>query len=169
MSAPLQGPIPGAPHFTWQEMIRSQTAAQYKLDNHPGPQTQKRLAHLARTILEPIRRQFGPIQVLSGFRSGELNWYVSLSRTSRHCRGEAADIRPLNQGVSLTEVAGFIIRELPFQELIAYPPAPGWLHVSCRMDGLPAGKTMLQAPGRPLQRLSPDSLLQRLAQEPGLG
>ena len=88
-------PIAGAPHFTWPEMLASDTARKYNLDNTPGPDAQKRIIHLGRRIpgtLAPgkVRPR---IKILSGYRGPELNWYVSLSRHSRHCRGEAADIR----------------------------------------------------------------------------
>jgi len=143
-------PLPGAPHFTLAELIRSDTAAAYGLDNRPDKASLKRLLKLTRLILEPLRLRFGPIKVLSGFRSPELNWYVSLSRTSRHCRGEAADIVPLDRAVGLMDIITYAHGHLSFQELILEHPPRGWVHVSIGSQGEAARHLMLQEKGRPL-------------------
>ncbi|MGD8560988.1 MAG: D-Ala-D-Ala carboxypeptidase family metallohydrolase [Desulfarculaceae bacterium] len=146
--------IEGAPHFTLNELIASGTAAAYGLDNRPGPETRRRLRFLAATLLEPVRRQFGPLLVLSGYRSPEVNWFVSLSRTSRHCRGEAADVRPAQGGRSLLEIVAFVHDNLSFQEMIAeYLPA-GWIHLACRVDGPPARRLKVQNQNEPLRDIT---------------
>lgn len=150
MSQPLTGPIPGAPHFTWRELTHSDIAQTYGLDNQPSPAQQERLAYLAVNLLEPLRQNFGPIIIQSGFRSGELNWFVSQSRHSRHCRGEAADLRPARPGVDPAQMIRFIHAELAFHELAVYLSRTPWMHLSCRLDGPPARKLLLQPPGRGL-------------------
>jgi len=142
--------LPGAPHFTLAELTRSDTAVAYGLDNRPDEASLRRLLSLARLILEPLRQEFGPIRVLSGFRSPELNWYVSLNRTSRHCRGEAADIVPLDGSVSLMDIITYVHEHLCFQELILEYPPQGWVHVSVCHSGQPARRLMLQKQGCPL-------------------
>ena len=157
LPADLNSPIPGAPHFTWAEMLASDTARTCGLDNTPTPSSQKRIIHLAREFLEPLRQKFGPILVLSGFRSPELNWFVSLSRHSRHCRGEAADIRPAEKGL-LPEMIRHIHRSMPFHEMDLHTGPRPWLHLSCRTDGPPAKKLLLSLPGQTSSRSGPGDM-----------
>ncbi|GEM_PF-623413 len=157
MTPDLHSPIPGAPHFTLAELTRSHTARTYGLDNRPGPAQLANLTALAQRVLEPLRRRFGPLLVLSGYRSPELNWYVSLSRTSRHCQGLAADLRPARRGVTLWQMAAYAARYLPVHELIVeYPPA-GWLHVSLARPG-EGLRLLLQTRDAPLRRLGREEL-----------
>ena len=158
--AEWQAPIPGAPHFCLAELTRSDTALRYGLDNRPGPRETARLVRLAREHLEPLRRRFGPLAVLSGYRSPLLNWYVSLSRASRHCRGEAADIRPLKAGVSLGEVMAFAQANLACQELILEGRPRWFIHLSCNLEGRPAGKLMLEDAAGRLRPASLDQILE---------
>ena len=162
LSANPDTPLPGAPHFTWAEMLASDTARQYHLDNTPGKAAQKRLIHLANEFLEPLRLEFGPIRILSGFRSSELNWFVSLSRHSRHCRGEAADIRPAGGAPLLRALIRRVYTDMPFHEMDLHPGPKPWLHLACRLDGQPARKLLLSLPGRPSRRSSPEIMLAAL-------
>lgn len=152
-----RGAIPGAPHFTWRELTRSATARAWGLANRPGPAQTARLAELARLVLEPLRRRCGPLAVLSGFRSAELNWYVSLSRASRHCAGEAADLRPLDPGAGLAAVALAAVEELPVGQVILEHPPAGWVHLALARPG-ERPRLYLQEPGRPLVTLEPEEL-----------
>lgn len=73
-----------------------------------------------------------PGQPLPGaphFTSPELNWFVSLNRTSRHCRGEAADIMPLTSGVQCAHLAYWAAGHLPCGQIILYNYAQGWVHL----------------------------------------
>jgi hypothetical protein len=152
-----RGAVAGAPHFTWAELTRSATAAAWGLANDPGPAEASRLAALARGVLEPLRRRFGPLAVTSGYRSAELNWYVSLSRTSRHCTGEAADLKPLAPGVSLAAVALAAAAELPVGQVIVEHPPGGWVHLAlARPQERP--RLFLQRPGSPLMAVTPEEL-----------
>lgn len=128
-SLPLEQPLPGAPHFTLAELINSDTARTYGLDNDPPPAALERLGELARRVLEPLRGSFGPIKVTSAYRSPELNWYVSLDRTSRHCRGEAADVRPLALGVDCSHLALWAASHLPCGQIILYNYSRDWVHL----------------------------------------
>lgn len=136
-------PLPGAPHFTLAELVFSATAQTYGLDNTPGPAALERLLELARLVLEPLRVRFGPLKVTSGFRSPELNWYVSLSRTSRHCQGEAADIEPLAPKVGPPHLALWALANLPCGQIILYNPPQGWLHLDLAGPGAPPPRLYL--------------------------
>lgn len=122
-------------HFTLEEMLESNTAAALGIKNEPTKQHKSNLKALAVHLLEPIREKWGgAIVVSSGYRSAELNDATpGASKTSQHCKGEAADIRPLDgRKKELFE----LIKEsgLPFDQLInEYPDKngiPSWIHVS---------------------------------------
>lgn len=78
-------------HFTLEELTRSSTATQYRLDNTPG---QDVVEHLRRTawMLEDVRLLLGrSLQINSGYRSPAVNQAVGGSATSAHCLGHAVD------------------------------------------------------------------------------
>ncbi len=152
-------PMAGAPNFTLAELCRSEMAEAYRLDNTPNPEHIANLQRLARRLLQPVRDRFGPLRVTSGFRGPELNWYVSLSRSSRHCRGEAADVKPLRAG--LWPVAAFVHRELDYQELIVEEPPGGWLHLSLAGDGPQARRLSIREAGLAMRPLAPAELMAR--------
>ena len=47
-------------HFTVEELCKSQTALRFGINNTPIPSHIDNLKYLAITILEPIRKEFGP-------------------------------------------------------------------------------------------------------------
>lgn len=122
-------------HFTLEEMLESDTAAALGIKNEPTKQHKANLKALAVHILEPIREKWGgAIVVSSGYRSKELNDVIPrASKTSQHCKGEAADIRPLD-GRKLELFNMIKVSGLPFDQLInEYPDkngVPSWIHVS---------------------------------------
>ena len=130
------GPIPGAPNFTYEELIRSETAEKYNIDNTPKfDQIWVNLTELAENVLQPARDHFGePIVVTSGFRCGALNRAVHGSPTSFHVQGCAADIR-FRRGSRRkdSDLFGWIYKNCNFVELIAEGVPNGWVHAAyCR-------------------------------------
>ena len=119
-------------HFTLYELTRSGTAIDHDLPNVPNLQQEQALRNLALNILEPLRRQFGPVIVSSGFRTRQVNRLVGGAPASQHTRGEAADIVITNTDRGL-RMYSFIKTRLDFDQLILEPigsPTPRWLHVS---------------------------------------
>lgn len=114
-------PIFGAPNFTYEELLHSDTAVREGIQNVPDDlRVWDNMEYLARTVLQPVRDRFGPIRVTSGYRSAALNKAIpGSSATSHHCSGSAADIEPVRKDVSLRDIFSFIATELPFTELIA--------------------------------------------------
>lgn len=81
-------------NFTLEELVHSSTADKYNIDNTPNETEKDNLIRLAKTILQPIREEYGyPIIVNSAFRSKQVNAKVGGSKTSQHMLGEAADIK----------------------------------------------------------------------------
>ncbi len=83
-----------SPHFTWAELTRTSSTA----PNDLTPQARLALHRLVWTVLHPLRQQFGPLQVNSGYRSEDVNADIGGSSTSAHMAlepGEAAvDVQP---------------------------------------------------------------------------
>jgi zinc D-Ala-D-Ala carboxypeptidase len=121
-------------NFTLAEMTKSETALRHGMDNTPGEQEIAALKLLAEKVLQPVRDHFGRgVKVNSGFRHPEVNAKVGGSKTSDHCRGQAADIEI--PGVPNAELAEWIKDNLEFRQLILefYTPGipdSGWVHVS---------------------------------------
>lgn len=122
-------------HFTLFEFTRSGYAIENELDNIPNESQIASMKALCRNILEPLRQQFGPIIISSGFRSLEVNRGVGGAQSSQHLRGEAADI-VINGRDDANAKFGFIMRNLDFDQLILEPIGavnPRWIHVSYTM------------------------------------
>ena len=78
-------------NFSYQEMIKSSTAQRMGVSNEATREHVINLVNLCNYILEPVRDEFGPIRINSGYRAPALNSRVGGSKTSQHCNGEAAD------------------------------------------------------------------------------
>jgi len=104
------------------------------IDNTPSDQHKENLRLLANDVLEPIRREFGELNITSGYRAPELNKKVGGSRTGDHPRGMAADFVPVSGTKNLLEIVNWIRDNLAFKQLILEMWRPeanrGWIHVS---------------------------------------
>jgi hypothetical protein len=127
-------------NFSLHELTKSETALRMGLDNTPGPVETEYLKILAERVLQPIRDHFQKgVKVNSGYRSPDSNAAVNGSRTSDHCKGQAADIEI--PGVPNAELAQWIMDNLDYTQLILefYTPGipdSGWVHVSYDPDNL---------------------------------
>ena len=134
-------------NFSLAEMIKSETAVRRDMDNTPGQQEIENLRVLCEQILQPIREAYGcGVKVNSGYRSPDVNAAVGGSRTSDHCRGQAADIEI--PGVPNGDLAQYVADYFEFTQLILefYTPGvpdSGWVHVS--YDPLNLKKQILTA------------------------
>jgi zinc D-Ala-D-Ala carboxypeptidase len=121
-------------NFTLSEMTKSETALRHGMDNTPGEQEIAALKLLCEKVLQPVRDHYGRgVKVNSGFRHPEVNAKVGGSKTSDHCRGQAADIEI--PGVANAELAKWIVDNLDFRQVILEfytqgVPDSGWVHVS---------------------------------------
>lgn len=80
-------------NFTLEELIKSETAEKYGIDNTPSEKVIQNLTKLAETILQPIRDELQtPIRVSSGYRSPELNQKIGGVKSSQHTDGSASDL-----------------------------------------------------------------------------
>ncbi len=83
------------------------------------------LQRLCDTILQPLRDKFGPLKILSGYRSVELNAAAKGSATSQHRDGCAADLG----GIDIVMVWEYIVANLNYHQVIRYPDK-NFVHVS---------------------------------------
>ena len=104
------------------------------MDNTPGEAEIENLKRLAEKVLQPVRDHYGKgVKVNSGFRHPEVNAKVGGSKTSDHCKGQAADIEI--PGIANADLAEWITKNLDFTQVILefYTPGipdSGWVHVS---------------------------------------
>lgn len=117
-----------SPHFSLEEMIRSDTAARLGIPNDPGPKELASLKILCGDVLEPLRKKAGALIVTSGYRGHKLNSLTpGSSKTSDHIKGCAADL--ISKSLSpLALCRAFLALEIPFGQLIL--EYDSWMHVS---------------------------------------
>lgn len=126
-------------NFSVAELSKSEAATRQGLDNTPSMAVIDNLQQLTDNILQPIRDNFGPVVVTSGYRSPAVNKAIGGSTTSDHCKGFAADFEVL--GMDNKELALWIKDNLKFTQLILefYRKGvgdSGWIHVSYNKDNL---------------------------------
>ena len=115
-------------------MTKSETALRLDLPNDPEPDHLENMKALAENVLQPVRNYFGMgVKVNSAYRHPDVNKAVGGSRTSDHCKGQAADIEI--PGIANADLAQWISENLEFRQLILefYTPGvpdSGWVHVS---------------------------------------
>ena len=127
-------------NFTLSELTKSETALRHDMDNTPGEKEIENLKRLAEKVLQPVRDYFKTgVKVNSGYRHPEVNAKVGGSKTSDHCRGQAADIEI--PGVPNADLAQWITENLDFTQVILEfytqgVPDSGWVHVSYDPENL---------------------------------
>jgi hypothetical protein len=130
----LKKPIKGAPNFTYMEFIKSNTATRLGILNVPNEEQIKCIEKLCQIILQPVRNNFGPIRITSGFRSQELCLKIGSTMYSNHTRGQAVDFEPFNTKITLFSIYEWIYDNCDFRELIAEFFPGGWIHAAYRVN-----------------------------------
>jgi uncharacterized protein YcbK (DUF882 family) len=121
-------------NFSLAEMVKSDTALRHDMDNTPGEAEIGNLKRLCEKVLQPVREHFKTgVKVNSGFRHPDVNAKVGGSKTSDHCKGQAADIEI--PGIPNADLAKWITENLDFTQVILEfytqgVPDSGWVHVS---------------------------------------
>ena len=111
-----------SPHFKLSEFLN---LAKYP-QNIPTMQDVINLTYGCHLLLEPARKEVGPIIINSGFRNEDVNRKVGGVRNSQHLFGQAADIRPKDptQFQRLVE----FLKASPYTDQLL--TGNGWLHIS---------------------------------------
>jgi hypothetical protein len=127
-------------NFSLQELTKSETALRFGMKNEPTEADIQNLKTLCEKVLQPIRDNFKTgVKVNSGFRHPEVNAKVGGSKSSDHCKGQAADIEI--PGIANADLAQWISDNLTYTQLILefYTPGvpdSGWVHVSYDANNL---------------------------------
>ena len=120
-------------YFTLPELLRSDMAAQYRIDNTPDAMALVNLKTLVRAVLDPVREAYGsPVIVSSGYRCPALNAKVGGAQHSYHLRGMAADIYPKDGDLErLWRTIGklFILRKIGITECYI-DRGRGYIHIA---------------------------------------
>lgn len=119
-------------YFTIREMKKSDRATKAGIVNEPSIQEVKNMTALIEKVLDPLREAYGrPIIVTSGYRCEQLNKLVGGSASSQHKKGEAADIKTIEDTPEENrKLYDLIIKlKLPFDQLIN-EHGFDWIHVS---------------------------------------
>lgn len=127
-----------SPHFTLEELERSDTAARLGIGNRiPGYllDNARELAQLLERIRDFLSQRAGReirIDVTSGYRCDRLNAAVGGQVGSDHLRARAADFRAPDFGtpVQIAAVLAPAAEQLGIGQLINEFPPAGWVHVS---------------------------------------
>ena len=123
-------------NFSLEEMCKSSTALRKNINNSPNDLQVQCMTALCENILQPIRDEFGPFIVSSGYRSVALCEAINSKATSQHAKGQAADFEV--PGVDNYELALWIADNLPYDQLILeyYSGGnSGWIHCSYVPNG----------------------------------
>lgn len=123
-------------NFSLAEMLKSQTAERMGIVNEPNADHIYNMVALAENILQPIRNEYGPFIVSSGFRSPKLCEAIGSNSSSQHCKGQAVDFEV--PGISNFDLAEWVSDNLPFDQLILEcftGGNTGWIHCSYVPDG----------------------------------
>ena len=121
-------------NFTLQELIHSDTANAYKINNTPSEPVINNLKALCLNVLQPLRNALGcPIIISSGFRCAVLNKKVGGASNSGHLTGRCADIHV--NGMSAKDLYNFIKKSgVKYRQCILENNS--WVHVDYQKDDL---------------------------------
>lgn len=126
------------PHFTLAELTRTSTG----LPNDPPAAALNNLRRLVELVLEPLREEFGPVIVSSGYRGDLVNAAVGGVSGSAHTEGRAADI--FVDGISNDDLADYLATraDIPLEEVIVEDHT-GHLHVVVDRGPAPGAREFL--------------------------
>jgi zinc D-Ala-D-Ala carboxypeptidase len=136
-------------HFSLSEFEQSQTALQRGIVNRCPPELVQYLRTLAVVLLEPVRAQFGPLIVTSGYRCPALNAAVGGVPNSEHTLACAADVVPVGgwtDTLTREAVVGWLAAStLPYDQAIDEGNAKGsrWVHIGMAPPGQDARRQAL--------------------------
>lgn len=116
-------------NFKYSECIHTH----YQLNNTPNPEQLECIKFLINNLLQPVRNNFGEIEITSCFRSTLVNKMAGGAPTSQHTKGQAVDFKCKD----MKKVFYWIKDHLEFDQLIwefGDEDAPDWIHVSLKKD-----------------------------------
>lgn len=120
------------------EVIYSETAIKYNINNNPSPEHVMALKALGANLYDPLFSHFnGNIKISSGYRSKLLNNKVGGSNKSQHSLGEALDVQGVN-GVTNSDIFYYVKNHLDYHQIIwefGNKNNPAWVHIGYKITG----------------------------------
>lgn len=115
-------------NFKMSELIRSDIAAQNKINNMPDADSLDNLLNLIFYCLQPIRNLIKkPMIISSGFRNPQVNKLANGKANSQHLKGQAADFKI--SGMTPAQIINIIKNsDIEYDQLIN--EYDKWVHVS---------------------------------------
>lgn len=115
-------------NFSISELINSDTANKYKINNMPDINSLDCLQELIYFCLQPIRDKIKkPMLITSGYRCPQVNKLVGGVANSQHTKGQAVDF--IIQGMTIKQVIDFIKTSgVEYDQLIN--EYNQWVHIS---------------------------------------
>lgn len=129
-----------SPHFTFAEVVHSDTAIRLRVDNTPGAEE---LITAVRTAqeMEAVRKVLGtPISVNSWYRCEVLNASLGSKSTSQHRVGEAVDFISPSFGIPFQICKKLSEAGVSYDQLILEHT---WVHISFAIrTGVPRNQVL---------------------------
>jgi hypothetical protein len=127
-------------HLTYNQVVYSEIAIRYSLNNIPTEDSIKYIRDLAEYVYEPIYKQFkGKIRVTSCYRCSKVNKLINGSKSSQHqaLKGAAIDISSTDSKVTNKQLFDWVLSHLDIDQLIweyGNTEEPAWVHISFHKD-----------------------------------
>lgn len=118
-------------NFKISELIHSDTATKYNINNMPDVNSLDNMLNLIIYCLQPIRDKIKkPMIITSGYRSLEVNRIVGGATNSQHRTGQAVDFKI--SGMTPRQIVDFIKKSgIEYDQLIEeYSNNTSWVHIS---------------------------------------
>lgn len=113
-------------NFTLEELVASQFATRFGIDNTPNEHAFRNIVKLAKSMQDIRDLINAPLIITSGYRCPELNERIGGSKTSAHMKGFAADIRSHSFGTPYQLADAIINSPIQFDQLIL--EFDSWVH-----------------------------------------
>lgn len=115
-------------NFKISELIHSDTAVLYRINNMPDINSLDNMLNLIVYCLQPIRDKLKkPMKITSGYRCYELNKKVGGQLTSQHLKGQAIDF--VVDGMTPSQIVSFI-KDNGFEYDQLINEYDKWVHIS---------------------------------------
>lgn len=119
-------------YFSLQELLRSEKALKYRIDNTPSWEVIEHLYELA-LFLDELREAYGkPIRVTSGYRCPQLNNAVGGSNSSVHQLGYAADLQATDMNGFIEFIKSWAPGRHYDQIILESSKTSRWVHIGIR-------------------------------------
>lgn len=118
-------------NFLMSELIYSDTAIKYNINNMPDINSLDNMLNLIVYCLQPIRNKLKkPMIITSGYRCTEVNKLVGGVENSQHTKGQAVDF--IVNGMTPYQIYMHILNSnIEYDQLIL---EPNWVHISYNKD-----------------------------------